>query len=347
MKRRRALQATAMAGAIGIARTNLGQTTGGPVGVGQTDEGQDKQGDPDLTQEMSKSFSKPLFIATWKFGRQACERSRQVLSGGGSMLDAVERGINVTELDESNTSVGFGGLPNADGVVQLDASFMDGHRQQAGAVAALEGYPNPISVARRVMESTRHVMLAGDDAAQFAKKNGFQSREMLTPRARKAWEKWKDQQRQGRSQKPDNHDTIALLGVGEDGHLVGGCSTSGLAFKLPGRVGDSPIVGSGLYVDGTIGAAGATGIGENVLRYCGSFLIVEFMRQGMEPTQACEAAIRRIVAGEQKPASELSVNFVAVRKDGLVGAAGTDKGFRCAIVDATQSLVARPLQVGP
>lgn len=296
---------------------------------------------PEMTEELSKSFSSPIFIATWPFGKAACERSRKVLSSGGSMRDAVERGIHVTELDTSIGSVGYGGRPNASGIVQLDASFMDGTRQQAGAVAAIEGFRNPISVARRVMEVTPHAMLAGADAAKFAEAQGFQSQPTLTDNAKKAWESWKAERNQVRTPE-QSHDTIALLGVNTDGHLVGGCSTSGLAFKLPGRVGDSPIVGSGLYVDGEIGAAGATGVGENVLRYCGSFLIVEFMRQGMSPTQACEATVRRIASGENKPPKQLSVNFVAVNKAGHVGAAGTDQGFRCAVVDSSNSQVIKP-----
>lgn len=294
-----------------------------------------------MQDELAKSFSPPIFIATWTFGQPACEESRRVLGGGGSLLDAVERGINLTELDESVSSVGYGGLPNAAGVVQLDASFMDGHRQQAGAVAAIEGYPTPISIARRVMETTRHVTLAGADAAKFARENGFQSRDLLTAKARETWQRWMEKQAQGEPEE-DSHDTISLLGLGADGHLVGGCSTSGLAYKLPGRVGDSPIIGSGLYVDGDIGAAGATGIGENVLRYCGSFLIVEFMRQGMEPTEACEAAIRRAAQGDQRPPDELSINFVAINKAGVVGAAGTDEHFRCAIVDPQRSVLVQP-----
>lgn len=300
---------------------------------------------PDMSAPLSQSFSKPVFIATWPFGQAACEKSRDVLAGGGSVLDAVERGINVTELDTSVNSVGYGGLPNAEGVVQLDASFMDGQRQRAGAVAALEGYPNPISVARRVMETTKHVMLAGKDAAAFAKGNGFPTRDLLTEQARASWLKWKKRQARGQSEPVDTHDTISLLGINADGHLAGGCSTSGLAFKLPGRVGDSPLIGAGLYVDGEVGAAGATGVGENVLRYCGSFLIVELMRQGMTPTEACEAAIRRVAAGERRPPEDLSINFVALNKAGVVGAAGTDKVFRCAIVDSSQSVLVRPLLV--
>lgn len=327
MKRRTAIQAGLLAGAI-TATSAAQETDLEPVALGD-----------------DRGSSKPVFIATWEFGKAACERSREVLQTG-SILDAIELGIHITELDESISSVGYGGYPNAAGVVQLDASFMDGRRQQAGAVAALEGFPNPISVARRVMESTPHVMLAGTDAAKFAKANGFAERQMLTRPARRAWQDWQETQKNSTVKPIDTHDTIALLGVDSAGHIAGGCSTSGLAFKLPGRVGDSPIIGSGLYVDGKIGAAGATGVGENILRYCGSFLIVEFMRQGLSPTDACEAAIRRIVAGEQRKPSELSVNFVALNKAGQVGAAGTDSDFRFAVVDSQRSRVIRPRLVG-
>jgi len=282
----------------------------------------------------------PVFIATWPFGKAACDRSLEVLTSSGDLRDAVEKGINVTELDESNQSVGVGGLPNADGVVQLDAVFMDGDRQQAGGVAGLEGYPNPISVARKVMENTPHALLVGDGAAKFANENGFEQANLLSAAAKKAWIKWKAERKPVPIEQA--HDTIALLGLDSSGHLVGGCSTSGLAFKLPGRVGDSPLVGSGLYVDGTVGAAGATGVGENVLRYCATFLIVEFMRQGVSPTDACERAIRRVVEGEQRPASELSINFVALDKSGRVGAAGTDATFRYAVVRNDSSEVLKP-----
>lgn len=326
MKRRVLLQA-------GVAATSVAATAMRPANA--------QDGNPEVGA-IADSFSRPVFIATWNFGQAACEKSREVLRGGGSLKDAVERGIHVAELDTSNHSVGYGGYPNSQGVVQLDACFMDGLRQQAGSVAALEGFPNPISVARRVMETTPHVMLVGDDAVAFAKKQGFQPQDLLTEEARLGWERWKTAQQQGETTATDSHDTISLLGLNADGHIVGGCSTSGLAFKLPGRVGDSPIIGSGLYVDGEVGAAGATGVGENIMRYCGCFLIVEFMRQGMSPTEACAAAVRRIAAGEQRPASELSVNFVALNKAGQVGAAGTDEGFRCAVVDGRQSLVARP-----
>lgn len=310
---------------------------------------------PDV-ESIAANFTKPTFIATWKFGQAACERSREVLNNGGSCADAVEKGIQVAEADEPNRSVGYGGHPNANGMVQLDACFMDGQTRKAGSVAALAGYPHPISVARRVMENTKHVMLAGEDAAAFAKSQGFAGKDMLSPGAKEAFLRWKKKQgltttsselketnvRKAEAEVPPNHDTIALLGLDKSGNMFGGCSTSGLAYKLPGRVGDSPIIGSGLYVDGDVGAAGATGVGENIMRYCATFLIVEFMRQGKSPTEACEAAIRRIGDGERRPLQDLSVNFVAMNKAGQLGAAGTDKGFRCAIVDDSQSLVARP-----
>jgi len=295
-----------------------------------------------MTEELGRSLVTPLFIATWPFGKAACERSRAVLTQTNSLLDAVEQGINLTELDPTISSVGYGGWPNANGVVQLDACFMDGATHKAGSVAGLEGFPNPVSVARRVMEQTRHVMLVGDGAARFAHQQGFESRLMLTAEARRAWEKWRAEQPPKELPPDKNHDTIALLGLTPNGHLVGGCSTSGMAFKLAGRVGDSPLIGSGLYVDGQVGAAGATGIGENVLRYCATFLIVEGMRQGLTPTAACRAAIHRIAEGEKRRPEELSVNFVAINRAGHFGAAGTDAEFRCAVVDSQRSLLVQP-----
>jgi len=195
-------------------------------------------------------------------------------------------------------------------------------------VAGLEGIRHPISAARRVMEKTRHVMLVGEGARMFALEQGLESVEV---KSRELYQAWQEQHRPQKEAPPSDkagksHDTIALLVLGSDGNIAGGCSTSGLGGKLPGRVGDSPIIGSGLYVDNEIGAAGATGIGENIMRYCGSFMVVEFMRQGVAPTEACQAAIRRIVKQEGKGAN-LSVNFVALDKQGRFGAAGTDGSF--------------------
>lgn len=285
----------------------------------------------------------PLFVATWPFGLPACEKSLATLKQTGSLLDAIEEGIKLTEADTKVDSVGVGGAPNAIGVVQLDACIMDGKNHKAGSVAGLEGLAHPISVARRVMERTKHVLLVGKGAADFALAQGFQPSELLTPEQRKKWETWKAQQPP--ASQPGNHDTIALVGMNSLGQLAGGCSTSGLAYKLPGRVGDSPIIGSGLYVDGEVGAAGATGIGENVMRFCGSFLIVELMRSGMAPGDACRAAIERISKLDHKPASELHINFLAIDKQGRWGAAGTDEGFRVAVVTDKSATIETPQHI--
>lgn len=282
---------------------------------------------------------KPLFVATWNFGLPACEQSLKTLQAGGTVLDAVEQGIRVTEADVTNDSVGIGGRPNAAGVLQLDACIMDGQTQKAGSVAGLENYPHPISVARRVMDKTKHVMLVGQGAAQFAKEQGFETAVMPIPQQKKLWQEWKQQQPPA---KPTNHDTIALVGLDSHRNLAGGCSTSGLAYKLPGRVGDSPILGSGLYVDGEVGAAGATGIGENVMRFCATFLIVEMMRNGLHPTAACRATIERIAKMDRKPASELHINFLAIDKQGRYGAAGTDEAYQVAVVTSDGGQLIKP-----
>ena len=287
----------------------------------------------------AEGAAKPLFVATWNFGLPACEMSYKTLQSGGSILDAIEQGIRLTEADVQNDSVGIGGRPNAEGVLQLDACIMDGRTQKAGSVAALENYPHPISVARRVMEKTKHVMLVGPGAARFAKEEGFETAEMPIAEQKRLWQEWSAQQKKD---KVPNHDTIALVGMDRQGNLAGGCSTSGLAYKLPGRVGDSPILGSGLYVDGTVGAAGATGIGENVMRFCATFLIVEMMRGGMDPTAACRATIQRIAKMDHKSPSELHINFLAIDKQGRYGAAGTDEAFQVAVVTSEGSKLIKP-----
>ncbi len=290
----------------------------------------------------------PLIVSTWGFGKPANEAALKVLMGGGQILDAVEQGIWVTESDQGNSSVGLGGIPNAAGVVQLDACIMSGPGHTAGSVAALEGFKHPISVARRIMEKTPHVMLVGEGARMFAAENGFASVETNAAGKYAAWQR---QRAKAQSQpkepgaKPENHDTIALLVLGADGNLAGGCSTSGYGHKLPGRVGDSPIIGSGLYVDNEVGAAGATGLGENVMRHCGSFLVVEYMRQGLPPQEACLETIRRIV--KQEPAGKkLSISFVAMDKQGRYGAASSERGFPYAVTSKSRSQILKAAGFG-
>ena len=281
--------------------------------------------------------SAPLIVSTWPFGKPANEAAMACLKRGGSGLDAIEEGIRLTESDPTNTSVGLAGIPNAEGVVQLDACIMSGPGHRAGGVAALEGFAHPISVARRVMETTPHVLLVGDGARAFAAKNRFERGPRVSPGQKKAWKNWARQQAEAR-RRTDNHDTIAMVALLPDGNVFGGCSTSGRGYKLPDRVGDSPIIGSGLYVDNEVGAAGATGLGENVMRYCGSFLVVEFMRQGLHPQDACIETIRRI-ARLDPLGFDLAINFIAVDRKGRFGAAGTGQGFEYSVTSERASRV--------
>jgi isoaspartyl peptidase/L-asparaginase-like protein (Ntn-hydrolase superfamily) len=298
------------------------------------------------TGQAARKGKFPLIVSTWPFGKPANDVALKVLlQDGGSLLDAVERGIWVVESDPNNHSVGLSGTPNAAGVVQLDACIMSGPGHKAGSVAALEGIRHPISAARRVMEKTPHVMLVGEGARMFALEEGLES---IAVDSRERYEAWQKQRAAGRAKPPEdtnNHDTISLLVLGADGNIAGGCSTSGLAGKLPGRVGDSPIIGSGLYVDNEVGAAGATGVGENVMRYCGSFLIVEYMRHGLHPQEACRETIRRITRKDPK-GFDLSINFVALDKKGRHGAAGTDKNFQYSVTTETSSEVLKNPGVG-
>ena len=290
--------------------------------------------------------ARPVFIATWPFGKPACELALETAQGGGSYLDAIEKGIGLIEADANNSSVGIGGIPNAEGVVELDACIMSGPNHTAGSVAGIQDILHPISVARRVMEDTDHVLLVGENAKRFAIEKGFPETQLLTDKQKTRFEKWKKEQPE-KTQKVDEdyHDTIAMVGVDPEGNVFGGCSTSGLAYKTPGRVGDSPIIGSGLYVDNTVGGAGATGVGENVMRFCGTFLIVEFMRNGASPTEACQKCIERIAELDPLSISELDINFIAVNRAGDYGAAGTSKGFRYSVCTPQQSEVVEALNL--
>jgi isoaspartyl peptidase/L-asparaginase-like protein (Ntn-hydrolase superfamily) len=219
-----------------------------------------------------------------------------VLASGGSALDAVERGVNAVELDPSVTSVGYGGMPNASGEVELDAMIMDGRTLEAGAVAALKRIATPISVARRVMERSRHAFLAGEGALAFARAQGFEERDLLTAAARDRFAAWRRQAQQAAlEQVGTEHDTVGLVALDASGSLAAGCSTSGLRFKAPGRVGDSPLIGAGAYCDDEVGAAAATGDGDVMMRFALSYAVVERMRGGLEPRAACEAALCRML----------------------------------------------------
>jgi isoaspartyl peptidase/L-asparaginase-like protein (Ntn-hydrolase superfamily) len=278
----------------------------------------------------------PVVIATWDYGLELVQAAQKVLAGGGGLLDALEKGVNVVEDDAKVNSVGYGGLPNEDGVVQLDAAIFDGRTNRAGAVAAIERIKNPISVARKVMEKTQHVMLVGAGANQFAKKLGFQEQDLLTPEAKAKWAALKDNFWRG----GDNHDTVCALGVDARGDLASAVSTSGLGRKLAGRVGDSPILGAGSFVDNDVGAAAATGVGELTMRTCASFAIVERMRAGADPQAAVEEILRRVAQKcPELKNPELQLAFIAVDKRGRTGAAvahpSAKKPFRYALARGT------------
>jgi N4-(beta-N-acetylglucosaminyl)-L-asparaginase len=287
-------------------------------------------------------------VSTWDFGVAANLAAWAALAGGGTALDAAEAGARVPEADLRNHSVGRAGYPDRDGHVSLDASIMSGDGG-CGAVAALEHIAHPISVARRVMEKTPHVLLVGEGALQFALEQGFEREALLTPESEAAWREWRKSARyepvvngevhsyQSPSPKPgdaSNHDTLGLLVRDAGGRLAGACTTSGLAWKLRGRVGDSPIVGAGLYVDDAVGAATSTGVGEEVIRNAGSFLVVELMRHGRTPQQACREAVLRIARRRPKVAREIQVGFLAIDRRGEVGAFALQKGFTYAVCDA-------------
>lgn len=269
--------------------------------------------------------SKPLFISTWEFGKKANAKALDVLLKGGSVLDAVEQGVKVIEADEKNTSVGIGGLPDREGRVTLDACIMDSNGM-CGSVCSIENIKHPISVARMVMEKTPHVILVGDGALQFALENGMEEENLLTENSKSEWEKWKVESKYEPIINIENHDTIGMIGMDAEGNMAGACTTSGLAYKMRGRVGDSPIIGAGLFVDNEIGAAAATGLGEAVLRTLGSFLVVELMRQGNTPNEACKMAVQRII--EKHPGyNDFQVGFIAMNKAGVVGSYSIHQGF--------------------
>ncbi|HWI23985.1 MAG TPA: N(4)-(beta-N-acetylglucosaminyl)-L-asparaginase [Lysobacter sp.] len=294
-----------------------------------------------LPRAKGASASGARVVSTWDFGVGANRAAWKVLGAGGSALDAVEAGARWAESDLCNATVGRCGNPDRDGVLTLDSSIMDGDGR-CGAVAALEDIGHPVSVARRVMEKTPHVLLVGEGAQQFAVAQGFEKKPLLTEEARKAWREWlktseyKPRINAERMQRPgdsSNHDTLGILALDASGKLAGACTTSGMAWKLHGRVGDSPIVGAGLYVDNEVGAATASGVGEEMIRNAASFLVVELMRQGRSPSDACREAIDRVVRKRPEASRTLQVCFLALNRHGEVGAFALHKGFVYAMQD--------------
>jgi N4-(beta-N-acetylglucosaminyl)-L-asparaginase len=292
----------------------------------------------------------PLVISTWGANQKANAEAWKILYNGGRAVDAVERGVQIPEADPSDQSVGFGGLPDRDGKVTLDACIMDEYAN-CGSVMFLEGVKHPIQVARKVMEKTPHIQLVGEGALQFALENGFKVENLLTPKAEKAWQEWlkhseydpmtipKLLEKQSKPGQQDNHDTIGMLAIDVNNNLSGACTTSGMAFKMRGRVGDSPIIGAGLFVDNEIGAATATGVGEEVLRICGSHTVVELMRQGLKPGEACKKAVERIANKRAKAAKDIQVGLIAVNKKGEYGGYALQPGFSYAVQTKDASIV--------
>jgi N4-(beta-N-acetylglucosaminyl)-L-asparaginase len=290
---------------------------------------------------LSSSFegvtSGPIVLSTWIHGLEANRAAWEVLSKGGKAIDAVENGVRITEADLANRSVGIGGRPDRDGHVTLDACIMD-EKSRCGAVAFMEGIAHPISVARAVMETTQHVMLVGEGAEKFASENGFKKVKMPLPEVKKDWEKWKKENKDV-FKKPiinhKNHDTIGLIAMDANGDLSGACTTSGWAYKMHGRVGDSPIIGAGLFVDNEIGAATSTGLGEAIIRVAGSSMVVELMRHGYTPTDACKEVVSRIIK-KHSDLTNLQCGFIAIDKKGNFGGYSVYAGFNYALKTSTE-----------
>jgi N4-(beta-N-acetylglucosaminyl)-L-asparaginase len=283
----------------------------------------------------------PAVIATWDYGVELCVAAQKSFAAGGDLLDALEKGVNVVEDDPAVHSVGYNGLPNEDGVVQLDASIMDGRGHRAGAVGAIERIKNPISVARKVMEKTTHVLIVGAGANAFAKKLGFKEQELLSKEVRAEWEASRKANKES-FWRDDKHDTVCAIALDAKGNLATAVSTSGLPNKLSGRLGDSPIIGAGSYCDNDVGGAAATGIGELAIKNAASFAIVERMRAGLDPTRACQEILDRVVKKhpEVKTDPRAQLAFIAMAKSGVVGAAvlrPQKKLFRYALARGTSA----------
>lgn len=304
-----------------------------------------------FSSNKSKTSIKPVVLSTWYNQKEANVDAWKILSTKGSAIDAVELGVQNSENDINNCCVGLSGNPDRTGIVTLDACIMN-HRNEIGAVGALERIKNPIKVARAVMEKSPHVMLVGQGAQDFALQNGFQlEKAELSDHAQKAYDDWKKrnefdhknieknkvefitkpdlEQEYKKGMKADefNHDTIGMIAIDVHGNLSGACTTSGMGFKMRGRLGDSPIIGAGLYVDNQVGAATATGHGEEVIRICGSLLVVEYMRDGLSPELACKKAVERIKSRTPRKLEDIQIGFIALNKAGEFGGYALQKGF--------------------
>ena len=293
-----------------------------------------------LSLKIDKTFSQldnssvdPLVIATWDV-KKATKKAWEIISSNGNSLDAIEQGCMIEEANKDGQSVGIGGLPDREGNVTLDACIMD-HYGNCGSVVYLKDIKHAISVARMVMEKTPHVMLAGDGAKKFAISMGFKKENLLTEKSKKDWIKWKENEEYNPIINIENHDTIGMLAIDKNKNISGGCTTSGLAYKMQGRVGDSPIIGSGLFIDNEVGGAVATGLGEEVLKTVGSFLVVELMRQGYSPEDACKIAIERIVKKPGSNYKNFQVGYIALSKKGETGSYSIQNGFSMTQYDKT------------
>lgn len=302
---------------------NSGVVTAGIIATPMVPSADERNnGKRDIPGPVKPQF--PIVIATWNVPN-ATARAWETLQGGGNSLDAVEQGVMMEEADEENQSVGKGGRPDRDGKVTLDACIMD-KDGNCGAVVYLQNIVHAVSVARKVMQDTPHVMLAGKGAEKFAYENGFDKAELLTEKSRQEWLEWKKTSKYKPVINIENHDTIGMLAIDQKGDIAGACTTSGMAYKIGGRVGDSPIIGAGLFVDNEVGGATATGVGEEVVRTVGSFLIVELMRQGKSPQEACEEGVRRIIA-KNRDKLDFQIGFIAINKQGETGGYCIQPGF--------------------
>lgn len=312
MKRRDFLKSTSLTG-VGLA-----------VGTTITNCIENSKTEPPIVPT-TITTSLPLVIATWNVPN-ATAKAWEVLKNGNNALDAVEQGCKIEEADINNQSVGKGGLPDRDGNVTLDACIMD-KNGNCGSVVHLQNITHAISIARNVMENTPHVMLSGKGAEKYAYELGYKKENLLTEASKKKWEEWKITSKYKPIINIENHDTIGMLAIDKNGDISGACTTSGLAYKMAGRVGDSPIIGSGLFIDNEIGGCVATGMGEEVVKTVGSFLVVELMRQGKSPQAACEEAIKRIVNKPNSNYKNFQVGYIAVNKKGETGSFAIHQWF--------------------